>query len=76
MEFKEKLYKTHHKRAYYRTRQFLMSFLIVISAGIAISVPTYLSLNKNNNPLGSKAQENEVVENDDNVTASQNYLVY
>ena len=58
MEFKEKLYKTNHKRAYYRARTFLMSFLVATSAAIAISVPTYISLNKGDGAMNSKAQEN------------------
>lgn len=75
MEFKEKLYKTNHKRAYYRTRQFLMSFLVLISAGIAISVPAYVSLN-NNDPRGSKAEENPITESVE-ITEHQNeYLNY
>lgn len=61
MVFKEKLTKTNHKRGYYRARQFLMSFLIIASAGIAISVPTYISLNSGHEPVGSKA---EVLEED------------
>lgn len=56
MVFKEKLIKTHHKRAYYRARQFLMAFLIIASAGIAITVPTYISLNIDNEPVNSKAE--------------------
>lgn len=54
---KEKLYKTHHKRAYYRMRQFLMVSFVMISAAIAVSVPTYIALNNSKEVISSNAEE-------------------
>ncbi len=41
---KDKLEKTHHKAAYYRTRRITIFGLIAVSASIMISVPTYFSI--------------------------------
>lgn len=71
MEFKEKLYKTNHKRAYYRARTFLMTFLVAASAAIAITVPTYISLSKGDGAMSSKAQEN-VTETSEEVISYEN----
>lgn len=54
---KEKLYKTNHKRAYYRIRQFLMVSFVMISASIAVSVPTYIALNNSKEAISSNAEE-------------------
>ena len=53
---KEKLYKTNHKRGYYRVRQFLMVSFLVLSAAIAVSVPTYIGL-LNKEAISSNAEE-------------------
>ena len=54
---KEKLYKTNHKRGYYRMRQFLMLSFVLISAAITISVPTYIAMNNSKEAISSKAEE-------------------
>lgn len=41
---KDKLVKTHHKKAYYRTRRISLACLLAVSASIMISVPTYYSV--------------------------------
>ncbi|MCD8203736.1 MAG: hypothetical protein LUB56_01245 [Coprobacillus sp.] len=41
---KDKLVKTHHKAAYYRSRRISLVCLIAVSASIMISVPTYFSV--------------------------------
>lgn len=53
---KEKLYKTNHKRGYYRVRQFLMVSFLVLSAAVAVSVPTYIGL-LNKEAISSNAEE-------------------
>lgn len=53
---KEKLYKTNHKRGYYRIRQFLMVSFLVLSAAVAVSVPTYIGL-LNKEAISSNAEE-------------------
>ncbi len=41
---KDKLVKTHHKKAYYRTRRISLACLLAVSASIMISIPTYYSV--------------------------------
>ena len=53
---KEKIYKTNHKRGYYRIRQFLMVSFLVLSAAVAVSVPTYIGL-LNKEAISSNAEE-------------------
>ena len=53
---KEKIYKTNHKRGYYRSRQFLMVSFLVLSAAVAVSVPTYIGL-LNKEAISSNAEE-------------------
>ena len=43
MIMKDKLYKTNHKAFYYRTRKFLITSAVVLSAFTAIGVPTYIN---------------------------------
>lgn len=66
---KEKLYKTNHKRGYYRFRSFLMFSFVVLSVGIAVSVPTYISILNNKDAVSSKAEEITT-------ESSDNYLEY
>ena len=46
MVMKDKLYKTHHKGLYYKTRKALIASAIVLSVFTAVSVPTYINVKK------------------------------
>ena len=41
---KDKLYKTNHKKFYYRTKRLAFSCAFLFSCSLAISVPTYINL--------------------------------
>ena len=43
MVMKDKLYKSNHKGIYYKTRKALIASAVVLSAFVAVSVPTYIN---------------------------------
>ena len=65
MVMKDKLVKNHHKGIYYRTRQILVGSAVAIGVGAMVAVPTYITINQNEQ-LRVKAQEVEVVEDNEN----------
>ena len=54
---KDKLYKTHHKAAYYITRKTIIGVLCAFSLVAAIVVPTYISIKAKDNKTAGLAQE-------------------
>ena len=44
MVMKDKLYKSHHKGIYYKTRKALITSAVVFGAFVAVSVPTYINI--------------------------------
>ncbi len=62
MVMKDKLYKSHHKGLYYKTRKALVATAILLSAFTAISVPTYINIKKSLEPERKTLRVVEVAE--------------
>lgn len=63
MQMKDKLYKNHHKGLYYKARRVGLVSVVVFSGIIAVSVPTYINITREQAALAEKEkQEEEIIE--------------
>lgn len=58
----DKLTKNNHKGIYYKTRRIMIVTAVILGLGCSIAIPTYISIQKNDSTLSTKAEES--VEND------------
>ena len=65
---KDKLYKTNHKTAYYVMKKTLVSFAIFLGVGMAVGIPTTLSV-LSSEPKTLKAEEGLKVETSEEETS-------
>ena len=71
MVMKDKLFKNNHSGFYYRFRNFCIGFVALGCLGIAIAVPTYISIQNSHQSV--KAEGDSQEENNDGLEEIESY---
>ena len=70
MVMKDKLVKFNHKGAYYRFRKLGIVFLVLISVGTIVAVPTYITFREMTNQVQHAEEEQPDLLQEEDVDSS------